>query len=241
MGREDLQESDKIAKTLRTDKIIDATGLERNSDDTGFVANEKVFEITKDIETQLSGLPEFIGVFPFGSRVSGYSVEATDEKNGSDYDMNILIDGQYLYGSSLPNELLDIKQKYKELGIKVNFIPWYFDMDAFFDEISFLSEMPRNEEKADKIAGIGVLSGPGRGKKIGQWRELLKTEMMKLPETQQKKYFNEIIDFLMEKERFSIKKLESRISHVNRAQYLEARKNLWSNRIGKLYFGIMCQ
>ena len=237
MAPEGLHVENSIAKKPRTDKLIDATGIERNSKGTGYIQNEKVFEITKDIESELSELPEFIGVFPFGSRVSGYSVEASEEKRGSDYDINILIDGQYLYGSSLPDELLRIKRKYKEQGIEVNFKPWYFDKDDFIDEISFLSEMPRNEEKAFKIASIGVLASPGRGKKIEVWRESLREELMKLPESQQNVYFDEIMSVLMNRERFSVGKLENRISDLNRAQYLEVRKKLWSNRVGKIYFG----
>ncbi len=79
----------------------------------------KVFEITRAVERELSQYHWFIGVFPFGSRVKGYS----DEKQNSDYDMYIVTDDSAKFSEIHPI-LREITKTYKSKGISIAFFEY---------------------------------------------------------------------------------------------------------------------
>ena len=216
---------------LRLDKLVDATDIEG-------VKNQEAFDIARDIEKKLSSFPNFVGVVPFGSRMTGYS----SEKEGSDYDMDILVDGDA--ESAIPSSvLLDsvagfLDEQYGERGIRIHLNPKLLTTHEIVNEIRFLDEprspyidmswyKPRLE--AESLCGVGV------GSKINAWREKIKNEISKLPLENQERMFQKFTDSLLQRDKISLKKISERIPDFNEEEWLNARRELWTKRVHKLF------
>jgi len=212
---------------LRLDKLIDATDIEGTK-------NQEAFNIARDIEKKLSLFPNFVGVVPFGSRVKGYS----SEEKGSDYDMDILIDGDM---EMLPplNHLMDfIDEQYLEKGIKIHLNPILLTLNEILTEIKYLDE-PRSPYvdmssfkpllEADSLLNAGI------GPKINVWREKVKSEISKLPSEKKERMYQKFTDSLLQRDESSLKKISERIQDFNREEYLNARRKLWNKRVRNLF------
>ena len=117
-------------KNLRLDKLIDATNTDGEK-------NEKVFEITRRIKTELSQFPEFVGVAPFGSRTKGYADEHIFEPKtgmiGSDYNVFIFEVGKVgNHNENLQLALEKIGMSYYKQKIKIQFIFQFLDLKYLF-------------------------------------------------------------------------------------------------------------
>ena len=216
---------------LRLDKLVDATDIEG-------VKNQEAFDIARDIEKKLSQFPNFVGVVPFGSRMKGYS----SEKEGSDYDMDILVDGDIEPAnpsSVLLSHLVDfLDEQYGERGIRVHLNPILLTTNEILKEITYLDE-PRSQYvdmssfkpllEADSLLSVGV------GPKINIWREKIKNEISKLPLEKQEKMFQKFTDSLLQRDTSSLKKIPERIPDFNKEEYLNARRELWTKRVHKIF------
>jgi len=209
-------------ETLRFDKLIDATDLEGEK-------NQEVFEITRRIEKELSDLPEFIGVAPFGSRLQGY---ATD-KESSDYDIYIFEDKSLRDGGErIIEKLHEILLEYLKKGIKIQIVEQYFNEENVHGLVSMVDTVPPDYYYLTCFAN---LCRSGRGEKIELWRNKIKEEVLKLPKEKQEKLYRMFSQWLLKTDRISVPKIKKRVSGFDEEEYMNARSRLWLKRVLKIY------
>ena len=217
-------------ESLHLGKLIDATNVEGEK-------NEKVFEITKHIERELSQFPEFIGVVPFGSRTKGYADEHIFEPKtgmiGSDYDVFVFELGKISnHNENLQLALEKIGISYSHRRRKIQFIFQFLDLKYLFDLLEMVDHV---DIKYLFVQFFANLCRPGRGKKIGEWRNVVKAEILKQPKETQEKVLQLFIDFLVYSDRQSLPKIRERVLYFNSEEYMESRRKLWTRRVCKIY------
>jgi len=214
---------------LYLDKLIDTTNIEREK-------NEKVFEITRRIEQELSRFPNFIGVFPFGSRVKGYSDENIMEPHsglkGSDYDMHVFENWNILEDESVTDTLCEIGTEYRKKGIKIHFLEQPLrekDLFCLFD----VADMVGTEYT--HVQSFATLCRAGRGEKINEWRNKVKEEISRLPKEKQETLFQLFSDFLVSSDKRSLLKISERIPGLDTDEYVASRRILWAKRVRRIF------
>jgi len=214
---------------LCPDKLIDAMNIEGKK-------NEKVFEIAKRLERELSQFPEFIGVFPFGSRTKGYSdenvINSKSGMKGSDYDMCILED-KLLKTEGLINEQLGkVGLEYRKKGVTIEFIEQDFCMKNLRDLFDMAEMVGPDYLYAECFANLCRV---GLGQKLKEWRNAICMEISKLPKEKKETVLQLFSDNLVLLERKSLPKITERIPGFDQSEYMNARRQLWTKRVYKIY------
>ncbi len=215
---------------LRFDKIVDATNIDGKK-------NQYVFEVTKRIEKELSKFPEFIGVFPFGSRVKGYGsediIETKTGMKGSDYDVYILADNALSWGAEdLYEHSAIIGNEYRKLGIKIEFIIQYINirnLDGLLEMLDIVGP------EYLSLVSFSNLLRPGRGKKIKAWRNVVKEELLKMTKEKREKLLRLFSDSLVFADKRSLLKITERIPDFDKNDWLQSRRKLWTKRVCKIF------
>lgn len=214
------QQTDKVYKKLRPNKLVDAADLYGNK-------NEVLFEVVKKLEEECSHFPEFIGVVPFGSYVRGYN------KEGSDMDMVVFLEYDNYRMYDIFNSFAD---KYKENGVKLSILPWSISRTPdIYEKEKTVDAGTRIVEQYNAIPTIGMLAWCGIGPKLNKYREDIREKISILPKKRREELLNNTLIFLMGGEKKRIKKIRERIGDFDEKNYLNEREELWKKRIAEIY------
>lgn len=204
-------------KKLRTDKLVDVTSLEWDSEKDNWEKNKEVFRATEELDHVLEGFPQYVGVIPLGSQMKGYS----SKKNGSDLDVYLLYDlTREVEVEKMDEAIIPVKNKYEELGLSIQIFHMPLDERFLFENHRTMS----------------LFAQPGRGKRLQEWRERAKAVFSKLDNEEQRRKFENMLQGCFYVDRISCAKIRSRIPDFDEEAWLFARKKLWEDRLRKLYF-----
>jgi hypothetical protein len=229
-----------MEKKLRLDKLIDATNLDWDEENKCWKKNEKVFEIARRIERELSPFPEFVGVFPFGSRTKGYAdeniIEPKSGMTGSDYDMYIFEDTGLKEGERTFDILFEMGTEYRHQGIKIEFLGQFLSMKNLFSLFEIADII---DSDYVVLQWFSNLCRSGVGQKIKEWQKKIREEILKLPKEKRDQMLELFSDCLVNRDKKTLSKMAERIRGFNKDEWLDARRALWTKRVYKRFAGIV--
>ncbi len=195
--------------------------------------NTEELKIIRQLEKELSGEEEFIGVAPHGSVVTGYSVDT------SDIDLMVLYSKSYKDNFKAANIEIVIKQACSRLGkkegIDINPETVGVDLELVLHDIKRSFEEDRMNIFPRRV--LSVLSRMTIGGKVDEYRKALTEELHKLTKEQQEEVVEDIVNDLFQRDCASYRKRRERLPEVGEGNVvaIDQRKELWEKRVRKIW------
>lgn len=198
--------------------------------------NRKELEIIRELEKELSKHPAFIGLSPYGSIVSGYSINSETYK--SDIDLMILFDSEKIkidqdyiddYMQGIRNKL---KLNLKKIRLQ-HFVVEIINVKEIINRIK-----SETEKKPFPKVTLSVMSQVIIGSKINDYREIIARELQKLSPEKQKEAIDKIVESLSIMDQLSLRKRKKRMPELLEQEHeevLEKRKAMWKKRVEKIW------
>ena len=181
--------------------------------------NARALDLIQELEEKFKSSPAFVGIVPKGSQFHGYS------KDFSDTDVVILFDSS----------------KIKEETDNNSFITGYaLDKDKpvqfFYRDIN-PEKVLHNLDSDPDFVTIAMLTEIVTGKEVKFYRDQIGSKLKDLSSDNLNKIKQKVVDYLMEKESYSINKAIRRIPYLKteEGQILVKRRQMWENRFDKIW------
>lgn len=183
--------------------------------------NAEALRRLRDLERDLKNSPSFIGLVPRGSRIKGYSAE------GSDIDVLILFDS-----SKMTADETDFY-----LRASVQYGIHCISMDMNLERLlSDLRLDPRSDGAGAAVSAIAALTELVSGHRAEIYRNAVRHVYNGLSKEARAIIKNRVIDLLMRREAYGVRKSVARKSDGESAGTILGRKRgLWEKRFERIW------